>query len=368
MRVIVSVTNDIVTDQRVERTCEVLRALGADVTLMGRKLNKSLPVDRPYKVKRWRLLFNKTGLFYAEYNIRLFFYLLFHHADLLFANDLDTLPANVLAKRIKNIPVIYDSHEYFCGVPELENRKMVKSVWKYIEKKCIRHITTMITVNKSIARLYKNEYNVDAHVVRNIACQRFIPEAGEVEQIRNNVGKPFFIYQGVINVNRGIEEVIQAMEFIDDYKFVIAGDGDLFDKIKRHINSLSWKDNIIVLGRLHPRELVKYTNSAIMGISPENDTCTNYHYALPNKLFDYINAGLPVLVSNLVEMVDIVQNYNIGQIIESHQPQRLASQIINMLNNKDLMHSYSTNVVKAKQQLSWSREANILSDILKKHL
>ncbi|MEI6816607.1 MAG: hypothetical protein WCL14_08345 [Bacteroidota bacterium] len=135
-KAIVSVTNDLSTDQRVHKVCEFLTDQGIAVTLVGRIQKASLPLDkRNYQTKRLKLWKEKGSLFYAFYNIRLFFFLMFHKADLLVANDLDTLLANYLVSKIKGIPIVYDSHEYYCGVPELLNRQRVKAVWHGIEKR-----------------------------------------------------------------------------------------------------------------------------------------------------------------------------------------------------------------------------------------
>ena len=106
-KVILSVTNDIATDQRVKRSAITLQEMGFEVSVAGRKLKNSLPVDAiGFQTKRFSLLFNKGALFYAEYNMRLFFYLLFSKCNLLFANDLDTLLPNYLVSKIKNIPLV----------------------------------------------------------------------------------------------------------------------------------------------------------------------------------------------------------------------------------------------------------------------
>ena len=99
-KAIVSVTNDLVSDNRVHRTCSVLTEMGYEVILVGRRLTGSLPIQRAYKTHRFKLLFKRKFTFYAEYNVRLFFFLLFHRADLLVANDLDTLVANFYISKI----------------------------------------------------------------------------------------------------------------------------------------------------------------------------------------------------------------------------------------------------------------------------
>src|SRR5436190_16025695 len=134
-KIILSVTNDLTSEQRVHKVCLFLDRNGFDVTMVGRRRRKSLPLDqRSYKTKRLFLFFERGPLFYAEYNLRLFWYLLFHRADILVANDLDTLVANYYASKFKGIILVHDSHEYYTGVPELEGRPLVKNIWKSIEK------------------------------------------------------------------------------------------------------------------------------------------------------------------------------------------------------------------------------------------
>ena len=133
-RILISVTNDLTTDQRVEKACEVLSEIGYDVLLVGRKLKKSLPIQRNYKTIRFRLLFNVGFLFYAEFNIRLFIFLLFTKKDLLFSNDVDTLLPNYIISKLQNKKLVFDSHELFSEIPELVHKKRVKNVWLFLEK------------------------------------------------------------------------------------------------------------------------------------------------------------------------------------------------------------------------------------------
>ena len=173
---IVSVINDLVTDRRVHKTCMLLMEQGFDVTLVGRVLKNSLPLDeRPYKTHRMKLWFEKGVLFYAEFTIRLFFFLRKNKASLLVANDLDTLwPNNYFGKRRK-CALVYDSHEIFCEVPELQETPLKKKVWEGLEKRIVPKLKYCITVNQSLANWFKEKYKVDFKVVRNIPDKVSVP-------------------------------------------------------------------------------------------------------------------------------------------------------------------------------------------------
>ena len=172
-RVIVSVTNDLVSDNRVHKTCMSLTNMGFNVLLVGRLLPGSpILTPRSYSVKRMKLFFHKGFLFYACYNMRLILLLLFTSFDLLLANDLDTLPANFLVSRLKNKPLVYDSHEYFTEVPELVSRHKVRCVWEWLERKMVPKLKYAYTVSGSIAETYTNKYGVEFRTVRNCPFRR----------------------------------------------------------------------------------------------------------------------------------------------------------------------------------------------------
>ena len=155
-KIIVSVSSDLSTDQRVQKVCTSLANHGFDVQLLGRKLtNSSTFSSNLYKAKRFTLWFNRGFLFYANLNVALFFKLLFSKFDVLYANDLDTLTANFLVSKITGKPLIYDSHEYFTEVPELVSRPSVQRIWVRIEKTILPKLKNCITVTEQIANVYK---------------------------------------------------------------------------------------------------------------------------------------------------------------------------------------------------------------------
>jgi glycosyltransferase involved in cell wall biosynthesis len=366
---IVSVINDLLTDQRVNKTCLVLQELGFDVLLVGREKKDSVPLtERPYRTHRMKLLFEKGPLFYAEFNIRLFFFLIAHKSDLLFSNDLDTLLPNFLLSKIKKIPLVYDSHEYFTETPELVNRKFVQKVWKKIESSIFPHLRDVITVNDSIANLFKIDYGVDVAVVRNIPPSPTGTINIDIPRINNPDHKSIILLQGSgINIQRGAEELVQAMQFVGNAHLVIIGGGDVLPQLKTMTVDLALGAKITFLPKM-PFELLRaYTSQATLGLTLDKDTNINYRYSLPNKLFDYIHAGVPVLASPLTEIKNIIDSYQVGETISSHEPHALASHISGLLANPEKLATYKANCKIAAKELNWQNEKRALENIIRKY-
>lgn len=359
-RIIVSVTSDLVSDNRVHKVCSTLHNMGFEVLLAGRKLPASLPVEnRLYAVKRFRLIFQKGPQFYAAYNLRLLFFLLFSKFDILLSNDLDTLPANFVAAKVKNKPLVYDSHEYFTEVPELINRPQVKKIWEWLEKKMVPKINTAFTVCDSIAAIYEEKYGTPFRVVRNL------PVAGSFEpktETSENQQK-IILYQGAVNIGRGLEQAILAMHFIENAKLIIAGDGDIKSDLEKLVIKENLQNKVEFTGRLPLEELTKLTPNADLGLSIEEDLGLNYRFALPNKLFDYIQAQVPVLVTNLPEMAAIVNQYQIGEITDSLEPRHLAEKIIETLRNEEKRKTWFENLKVAANELTWENEEKVIHEI-----
>ena len=365
-RIIVSVTSDLVSDNRVHKTCTTLVNMGFDVLLIGRKLPQSIELSpRDYQTKRLKLLFLKGPLFYACFNIRLFCLLLFSRFDVLLANDLDTMPANFLASRLKSKPMVYDSHEFFTEVPELVKRPRVKKVWEWIERKTVPRIEHAYTVCNSIADIYTEKYNVPFRVVRNVPVA-----ASQAQKVDKEYGdtKKVILYQGAVNVGRGLEQAILAMKWVQNARFVIAGDGDIRQQLEKLTDDEELQNKVQFVGRLSINDLAKLTPQADLGLSIEQDMGLNYRYALPNKLFDYIQARIPVLVTNLPEMAAIVKKYDIGDVTDSLEPNVLAKIFTEMLSDKNRRKNWQQNLEKAASELTWENEERVLGEIFQPFL
>ena len=365
-KVVLSVTNDLYTDPRVDKVCNFLTRNGFDVTLVGRRYGDSAVLaPRAYKTHRLRLLFRKGGLFYAEYNIRLFFYLLFHHFDLFVANDLDTLLPNVLISKLKRKRLVYDSHEYFCGELSFADRPFVKRVWQNIEKFCFPKLKDVITVSQSIVDQYEQEYGIRPHLVRNIPPKATLPVTETRTSLQLPENKTIIILQGNgINEGRGGEELVEAMPFVDEKAvLLIVGNGTVIPQLKERVKELQLEHRVCFVPRVTPEMLFNYTYLADIGIALDRDLSMNLRFSLPNKLFEYIKAGTPMVVSNLIERARIVGQYQVGLIVEDFQPENVAEKINRLVNDKQLYDEMKANCKLAAEDLCWENEEKVLEEI-----
>ena len=357
-KIIVTVTNDLTSDQRVHKVCRTLHNAGYDVFLIGRKLSNSKPLNRSYRTKRISLLFNKGVLFYAEFNLRLFFVLLFYKKDVLLANDLDTLLPNYFISKLQIKKLVYDSHELFSEIPELVNKPFTKKVWRSLERRVLPKLKNTYTVSNSIADYYDKKHQTKFKVIRNLPLMIRTISRGNFSF--DHKEEKIILYQGAINIGRGLELIINTMPFISNCILVIIGNGDIIKNLKSYVKNINLVKKVRFLESLTPNELQKITPLANIGISIEEDLGLNYRFSLPNKIFDYINAEVPILVSNLPEMRKIIDTHKVGEIVKDRSPQKLALQIKELL-KKD----YSEELKKAKKELIWENQEEELLAIFR---
>jgi len=353
-KIIFTVTNDLSYDQRMDRICTTLAQEGFEVLLVGRQRKKSIDLSpKVYTQKRLPCFFEKGKLFYLEYNIRLFIYLLGCKFDILCAIDLDTIAPCFFAGRIKGKKLVYDSHEYYTEVIEVVRRPKIQKFWSRVEAYFVPNYDAWYTVSESIARIYNAKYSADFKVIRNVARLE-------------NYGMPdpsekYLIYVGAVNEGRGLEQTIRAMQHID-MPLYICGDGDIYDQLVNLVKSLKLENKVKMLGYILPDQLKIYTRNAFAGILLLDDSSKSYYYSLANKFFDYIHAGIPQITIDFPEYRIINDTFHVAELIQLNE-----SQIIDAVKRLDNDGNYyqllKNNTVQARMKYNWQMEAQELVKI-----
>ncbi len=369
-KAIVSVTNDLYTDQRVHKVCTFLLAQGYDVLLVGRKRRSSIELPaRAYKTHRMKLRFESGAKFYAFFNLRLFFFLLFRKADLLVSNDLDTLLANHLARKFKRkTRLVYDSHEYFTEVPELISRPRVQKIWLKIERWIFPKLTDVYTVNQSIADIYSKKYNKQLRVVRNISPLWIGKELQSKVALGIPETVPLIILQGAgINMERGAEEAVEAMKCVNGV-LMIVGDGDVIPALKKQVESAGKElsEKVLFFGKQPYHVMMNYTTYADIGLTLDKPNSLNYALSLPNKVFDYMHTNTAVVATNIKEVASVIRTHNIGVVLDDFTVENLTSALNELLADKHRLSQYQANCTIAAQTENWENETIILAEIYPK--
>ena len=363
----VFVSSDLVTDNRVAKTCEELHILGHRVILVGRRKKKSPEMtERPYQTMRLKTYIEKGALFYASLNLRLFFLLLFRRVDGVYANDLDTLLPAYLISRIKKIPLIYDSHELFTEVPELIERPKIRSIWLRIEKSIFPKLTHIITVNKSIASIYEKIYGKDITVVRNVP-KIYTSQNASRKALGLPEDKFIVIIQGSgLNIGRGIEEAVKAMIGLENVLLLIVGDGDAIPASKEIVQKNKLENQVIYVSRVPYLSMMQYTEIADLGLSLDKPIGLNYAFSLPNKIFDYLHASTPILCTNLQEVARVVHTHQCGIVLPELSIENLRSEIQKLTLNKPELDIMKNNCLTAAQKENWEIEKIALISLIQR--
>ncbi|MDM1524163.1 glycosyltransferase [Empedobacter sp. 225-1] len=359
MKILSAVLNNIETDQRLDKVCHSLLKFGYDVELIGATLKGKPNLNKPYKTHLIEMNNQSTMKMYAEFNWKLFFTLLkkTDKKTILLANDLDSLFPFYLVSKIKNRPLVFDSHEIFSELPSLQNRPKTKKIWKTLEQFLLPKINHFYTVSDGYVNWFHKEYGANPVVIRNVPNRTKLNDKQDFIFFRlpeNPTNDKILMYQGAINMSRGIDKMIEAFKYVENCQFWIAGEGPKKAEYEQLVKNLNLTNRIHFLGNIPPKTLKTITPLADVGMSLEEDLGLSYRYALPNKLFDFIQARVPILATNLPEIKKMVEEYNVGKVIINHEPKHLAETLQEILNEGK--RSYQENLAKAAKELCWENE------------
>lgn len=365
-KIVFTVTNDLSYDQRMQRICTTLSGQGANVLLVGRTTSSSqvLPAFS-FKTKRLNCLFQKGKLFYLEYNLRLFLLLLTLRCDAICAIDLDTLLPATLVARLLGKKLGYDAHEFFTEVPEVVGRKKVQAVWHAVAKFCIPKTDFRYTVGPKLAVKLEEVYGAPFQVVRNMPfLQPVDPPVASLSGI--SLPDQFVLYQGALNVGRGLEALIKASRHLS-MPVVLAGEGDLSQELRALTKRENLQDRVVFLGFVAPAVLKGLTQKAFIGYNLLENLGQSYYYSLANKFFDYTMAGVPCLNSAFPEYVALQDQYNLSVSCNLNEKDIIET-VNGLVKNQEHYNLLCQNCIKAREELNWENEARTLASIYEREV
>ncbi len=356
--IVIAITGHILTDQRIIRIASKLQQNNFNVLVIFRphfkfRKQENKPVN-PYTFKTRKLNFsiNSGILFYAIFNIRLFFLLLFKKYDIYCAVDSDTLFAFTLLSKLKGVPLVYDAHEYFAEVPELEGKALKQKIWHWVTAYGIAQSKARYTVSESLAKELKIRYGLPFACVRNVPAYK-----ERNDQIKFNI--PTILYQGALNKGRELELLISAMKKLPEYNCIIIGEGDLSASLRASAKGIR---NIEFMGLMTPEKINSITQRVFFGYNLLESKSKSYYHSLSNKYFDYMQAGVPSISSLLPEYEFLNLAFKCGLCIENNEAE-LIHILKYYLNNKLEYENLEQNALLASLKNNWELESQKLLQI-----
>ncbi|MGB5849437.1 MAG: glycosyltransferase [Ignavibacteriaceae bacterium] len=288
-------------------------------------------------------------------------------ATIFFAEDIYTLPFAVIFGKLKRVKIIYDSRELYGFLAGLNERKFVQYFWKIVEKLFIKHADHIITTGSMDSDVLKEMYGVTNTVVLRNLPRFYKPEERTDlrAQLRISKDQKIMLYQGVILKGRGIEKIFDILPEMSEFVFVLIGGGEFENYYKKLAVERKVINQVFFIGKFSQEDLPKLTPSADVGIALIENISKSYYYALPNKLFEYMMAEVPVVVSNLPQMKEIVDKFNVGFAIDPDNKDELITALENITSDEVQYKKFKQNCKIASKELNWENEIGNLLKFLK---
>ncbi len=286
-------------------------------------------------------------MFYAEYNIRLFFYLMFTRLDLICAIDLDTILPCLFISKIRNKTRVYDAHELFCEMEEIVSRPAICKMWKAIERYAVPQFKHGYTIGEYYAEEFKQMYGVAYSIVRNATILKPFVESHPTEQ--------YILYQGAVNQGRSFETLIPAMKKVNS-KLIICGEGNFYTEAQELVRIHHLSDRITFKGYLPPAQLSEYTRNAYVGITLFTNQGKSNYLSMANRFFDYMHAAIPQLCVAYPEYIKANQQFEIAVLIKETAENVIADALNELLENKERYQLLKYNCLKAREEYCWQKQ------------
>lgn len=284
-------------------------------------------------------------------------------AKVFFASDLFALAPMARAAKRNQARLVFDSRELYPHLDSFVGRPWVRMFWSAVERRYIKHTDLVFTVNRSIATRMVAAHGIETPVVLHNVTPR--QEVRRTNKLREELGispdTRIALYQGGIRPGRGLPGLIEAARTIEKAAFVIIGSGELSETLSIQARGLT---NVFFLPHISPDKLLSYTASADLGVHLLEPTCLNHELALPNKIFEYLMAGLPVVASNLPEIRRVVVDFDVGIAVDPNDSETVVAAIRRALYDEEDRTSRQKNIPKVFEHYNWENDKKRFQDAI----
>lgn len=314
----------------------------------------------------------KTVYKLSKKSLSLFFYLKFYSLlklkvlskkfDIIFAEDLYCLPVCIIAGKLKGAKVIYDCRELFGFLAGLKNKKFIQKFWSRIERLFIRKADLILTTGEMDSEFIRKQYNLHTDlVIRNLPLYKKSESPVDYYSLLGiDRSKKVLLYQGVILHGRGLKMIFEFLKTSDDFVLVVLGSGEMIGYYKNLSSQMKLDDKVFFVGKIPQDKLMDYTAGAFVGLSLIENISKSYYYALPNKLFEYIMAEIPVIATDLPQMKKIIDDYKVGLSVNENDIGELRNALQRLKEDVEFYNRIKSNCKIASEKLNWVNEINQL--------
>ncbi len=366
MHILFAITGDIRYNSRGLKQLRLLSGMGYTVTVVGLADTEFVeqfdervtfhflsrpPGGGPVFFRKCHRLFKSFAERNAEKN----------EVQVYHASDLYNFPAMAQAAKKYSGKLVYDARERYPYVAASANRPWVRWFWEFMEGRWIKNADVVFTVSERIASHIAASYNIELpEVLFNVPAKRERVVSNLLrEELDVAEDQILILHQGKMQKDRGCLLLARAMQHVEGATLVFLGDGPLKQAIQAEITTLGISDRVRFRDTVSPADLHAYTCSADIGVTLLEDTCLNHRYALPNKLFEYLMAGVPVLASDLPEMGRLVEKYDVGRIVYPSDPVEVAKVLQEMVDAPADRKRWSDTTSAVLETFNWENASQV---------
>ena len=370
------VRNPYTHDTRVQKEARSLVAAGYRVTVVAdgaAGLRSQEDRDGTTVIRVERAARRLPGLRYLLHDWRLLRVLLRLQPHIIHAHDSNALLPVALAARWRRVPFVYDAHDLWLGRPRRQRSRLYfalnQAVYRLIERLLVPAAAAAITVSPPIARHLERVYGLPrVDLVPNYPDVEELPTRRDLRTLTDagplHPDRPIALYLGGLMAGRGLENLVDAAASFRDAQLVLLGSGALAEDLARRAGALGVAERVHLLSPVPSDHVVDYAADAQIGVSPIVPSCLNYRYSLPNKLFQYMAAGIPVVASDFPQVREVVEGAACGALVDTGRPDAIAEAVNAILSDPAAARAMGERGQRAvRDRFNWSVAERTLLDV-----